>query len=195
MFVDFLYFLIYMNKFLFLICIFALIILIKMNIVENMTDLNSEAVQNIASVYNKDNLQVTSLTVTDKVIGGLKLDSMTFRTMSGNDITTDGAITSKYKLVTPVVETNLVKLGGNNLTNDSDGWTRYRKPNGSYANFAANDVWVDGKLLKATPINQTSAIGGGGGNDYKLICPDGQQVVGIYGGAGGYIDRIGLLCK
>ena len=59
-----------------------------------MADLSPpEAVQNIASVYNKDNLTVTNLTVTDKInSGAMKLNNMTFRTMASNYITTDGAL-------------------------------------------------------------------------------------------------------
>jgi hypothetical protein len=42
--------------------------------------------------------------------------------------------------------------------------------------------------------SQTDPIGGSGGNAYQLACNDGEALVGIYGGAGGAIDRVGPVC-
>lgn len=38
-------------------------------------------------------------------------------------------------------------------------------------------------------------IGGTGGNQFALRCPAGGVVVGVVGGAGAYVDRIGPVCS
>jgi hypothetical protein len=50
-----------------LILLFALILYCKRSFVENMADLTPEAVQNVASVYNKDNLTATNINATGSV--------------------------------------------------------------------------------------------------------------------------------
>jgi len=37
-------------------------------------------------------------------------------------------------------------------------------------------------------------VGGSGGNDYRVDCPDGHVVTGIKGGAGNMVDRITIIC-
>lgn len=37
-------------------------------------------------------------------------------------------------------------------------------------------------------------VGGSGGNDYRVDCPDGHVVTGIKGGAGNMVDRITIVC-
>jgi hypothetical protein len=44
------------------------------------------------------------------------------------------------------------------------------------------------------PRYTTPAQGGGGGDPYYLPCPDGQAVIGFYGRAKTYLDRIGIIC-
>jgi len=57
---------------------------------------------------------------------------------------------------------------------------------------ACSELRADGTL---GPESASSArYGGDGGGFFDIECPPGQAAAGIYGGAGGYIDRIGLYC-
>lgn len=38
-------------------------------------------------------------------------------------------------------------------------------------------------------------IGGSGGTSFDMLCPDNSHVVGVYGGSGTNIDRIGVKCS
>lgn len=44
------------------------------------------------------------------------------------------------------------------------------------------------------PAGDVGTFGGNGGNFFRLTCPHNQAIVGIHGGAGDYVDRIGLRC-
>jgi hypothetical protein len=44
------------------------------------------------------------------------------------------------------------------------------------------------------PSDDIGAYGGNGGGAFRIQCPKNQAIVGIYGGAGDYLDRIGLYC-
>jgi hypothetical protein len=43
--------------------------------------------------------------------------------------------------------------------------------------------------------DSTARRGGSGGNAYNLSCPSGQVLVGITGGAAGYVDRVQGICR
>ena len=49
------------------------------------------------------------------------------------------------------------------------------------------------KIFKQS--QKLSAFGGGGGSPHDLLCPEGHYVTKIFGGAGKYVDRVGVICS
>ncbi len=68
---------------------------------------------------------------------------------------------------------------------DSEGYTLYATNNGTTTG-----------LNSRFNFSQTGygTIGGSGGNRYDLRCSADEALVGIYGGAGAVVDRVGALC-
>lgn len=57
--------------------------------------------------------------------------------------------------------------------------------------LACARLYKNGKL---GPSGDVGAFGGNGGDFFRIKCPLNQAIVGIHGGAGDYLDRIGLHC-
>lgn len=45
------------------------------------------------------------------------------------------------------------------------------------------------------PSYDTGSLGGNGGSSFRLGCPSGTAIVGVYGRSGRYLDQIGLACS
>ncbi|WP_375772380.1 hypothetical protein NR798_16340 [Archangium gephyra] len=41
----------------------------------------------------------------------------------------------------------------------------------------------------------TQALGGTGGSDFKMVCPEGMAITGFYGTGGSYVDQLGFNCS
>lgn len=110
------------------------------------------ALENIASIYDKENLVIDNLTVKGKIkVGNIDV--------TGN--TTTNTLNSKTGIVTPSATIGKMHMRGNaiglpNVTDiniGTDGWIRslkYGQPqNGAYTplGFASTVFWADGKLV------------------------------------------------
>jgi hypothetical protein len=77
---------------------------------------------------------------------------------------------------------------------------------GSQTLFVSNEEWKipypqplppppPPKVFKRANETDPNCCGGGGGGAREMICPEGAYVKSFYGGAGTYVDRIGLRCS
>jgi hypothetical protein len=53
---------------------------------------------------------------------------------------------------------------------------------------------AEGELSLGRPLGGRVELGARGGNAIRLECPESLVAVGLYGGAGALLDRVGLLC-
>jgi hypothetical protein len=129
-------------KLLFIILLIVLIIY-KNSTIENMADLTPEAIQNIASVYNKDNLNVTNMTTS----GNLKAGNME---------------TDKLKTNTIQLGNKWLITAGKDVFGSNDDWLRLGKADGSAAyggGFAGSNLWANDRITASNAtINNSASI-------------------------------------
>ncbi len=173
--------------------------------------LSNEAIQNIAKVYADTNNTAT--------FNNLKSTGKT--TLNNLDITgtikigTKGGDLDTYFV--PSADTNYIRGktivdGASFFTNttrfkSSDGQDIHTWfPHDDGNNYIRGLTKVDGdlyanktlyynKIKTGNAENRPGTAGGGGGGGYNIYCPEGTVMIGITGGAGGYVDRVGPICK
>jgi len=149
--------------------IIMIIIFLNMKTYEHFTDLSNEAIQNIASVYNKDNMTLTNLTTTGDITIGGKIDTTgnitTKENISGKNMTLgsgehylSGLITNENN----VEKTQLAMIGKKSkfwvgpVDEKIDFWSS----GGKTFNFGATGVDAQFNFSGNTKITKDIVVGG-----------------------------------
>lgn len=131
-------------------------------------DLNSEALQNIASIYNNNSLTVTDLTVTGKLTVGDATKGTGLLTANGGiaatNVTASGILTTTGKITANggIDATNVTASGTLTVTGNIDGGNCIKAKNTLIAGdlvsgIAANKTWA--VIANASWLNQNSKSG------------------------------------
>ncbi len=169
-----------------IIIIFIVISIVKLltskrNKLEHLTQQSDEAIQNLASLYNKDKLTIGSMEITGPMTAATGNIS-TINSVTGN--ITNGNITN--------IKTNKIQLGDKWLFSGvgdayaNDDWLRLYKTNGSadyYGGVAMGKLYVNGPAYVQGDLNLSGTVQGNfnlGGKVTKIYPntrgPDGWDI-------------------
>ncbi len=181
----------------------------------NPTQLSNEAIQNISSVYANttgtatfNNLKANgAVTMSGRTeIGGYSTftNAVNFRGM-GTDTWfpyTDGRnyIRGPTNVDGDTTFTNVTRFKGAGTNSSthfpwSDGKNYIRGTTQVDGDLYANQTLYYNKIKTGNAEQRPGTRGGGGGGGFNLYCPEGTVMVGLTGGAGRLVDRVGPICK
>jgi len=144
---------------------------------ENMADLSPEAIQNVASVYNKDNMTVSNLNVTGNI------------TVAGNTtIAKDLKVSGSSNLGLWNIRNDRIGIDGRkDMHLAGDQWFRvydYNTGNHGGGGLAAGNLWSGGNLdtVNLNGMNFNNTV-----NDIKNNMVRKDKKYGIQSSRGGYL--------